>query len=185
MKTKLNAVLLTAVLGVLAAAAYADNVQTDFDHGVNFSQYQTYSWGQVKTTNPFYVDRIKNAVNQRLQAAGWKLVDSGGSVMVFATDNVHNQQELETTYNGFGGGWGFGWGWGGWGWGGPGFENSTQTTVNQPVGRLVIDMFDGSSKKLLWRGMATGDLSNNSDKNSKNLDKDIAKMFRNFPPAKA
>ena len=31
---------------------------------------------------------------------------------------------------------------------------------NQPVANLVFDLFDGNSKNLLWRGLATEDLSN-------------------------
>jgi hypothetical protein len=50
------------------------------------------------------------------------------------------------------------------------------------VGHLVVDVFDGNSKRLLWRGMASRDLSNNSDKNAKGLNQDIEKMMKNFPP---
>lgn len=166
-------------------AAFAGNVRVDFDHGVNFTQYHTYSWGNVKTSDPFYVDRIKRAVDQQLQAKGWRLVPSGGSVTVFASDNVHNQKEVQTMYDGLGGGWGGGWGWGGWRWGGgwgPGPEESTTTTTNQPVANLVIDMFDSATKKLLWRCLATEDLSSNANKNTKQLDGDIHKMFKDFPP---
>jgi hypothetical protein len=46
----------------------------------------------------------------------------------------------------------------------------------------VIDLFDTGSKGLLWSGLATQDLSNNSDKNTKSLDSDIGKMFKGFPP---
>jgi hypothetical protein len=46
----------------------------------------------------------------------------------------------------------------------------------------VIDLFDGSTKKLLWRGLATADLSTNAGKNTKSLDGDIGKMFKGFPP---
>jgi hypothetical protein len=70
---------------------------------------------------------------------------------------------------------------GGWG-AGPGFGESTTTTSNQPVANVVIDLFDTSSKGLLWRGLATQDLSNNSDKNTKSLASDIGKMFKGFPP---
>jgi hypothetical protein len=82
------------------------------------------------------------------------------------------------------GGWG-GWGWGGWGWGGgwgSGVGEATTTTTNQPVSNLVIDLFDASTKKLLWRGLATEDLSSNAQKNTKSLDGDVAKMFKGFPP---
>jgi hypothetical protein len=108
-----TAILAAALMGT--ATAFAGNVQTDYNHTANFSQYQTYSWGKVKTTDPFFVTRVQNAVNQQLQAKGWKLAPTGGSVTVFATDNVHDQQEIQTMYDGLGGGWGGGWGWGGWG----------------------------------------------------------------------
>src|ERR1700761_4548011 len=112
-----TACLAVALIGS-GSLAFAGNVQTDFDHSANFSQFTSYSWGSVKTTDPFYVSRVQSAVNQQLQAKGWQLVPSGGSVTVFATDNVHDQQQIQTMYDGLGGGWGAGWGWGGWGWGG-------------------------------------------------------------------
>jgi Domain of unknown function (DUF4136) len=164
-----------------ASSAFADEIKTDYDHGVNFSAFHTYSWGKVTSKNPFFKDRIKEAIDKDLQAKGWQLAPAGGAVTIFATDNVHNEQELETMYDGMGGGWGGGWGWGGWG-GMGGMGDATTTTVNQKTGKLVIDMFDGNSKKLLCRGSATSDLSSNSNKNTKNLDSDIAKMLKNFPP---
>jgi hypothetical protein len=59
-----------------------DNPQTvrPYDHSVNFSQYSTYSWGKVQTSNPFFVSRIQQAVDKQLQAKGWKLMPTGGSV---------------------------------------------------------------------------------------------------------
>jgi len=185
MKSASHLLLAIALLFGSSAVVFGGNVRMDYDHSVDFSQYHTYSWGQVKTSDPFYVDRIKQAVNQRLQAKGWRLVPSGGAVTIFATDNVHNQKETQTMYDGLGGGWGGGWGWGGWGWGGgwgPGIGDATTTTTNQPVANLVIDMFDSTSKKLLWRCLATEDLSTNANKNTKQLDGDIAKMFKDFPP---
>ncbi len=186
MKSASHLLLATALLFGSSAAVFAGNVRMDYDHSVNFSQYHTYCWGQVKTSDPFYVDRIKQAVNQRLQSKGWRLVASGGAVTVFATDNVHNHKETQTMYDGIGGGWGGGWGWGGWGWGGgwpqSDFGDATTTTSKQPVGNLVIDMFDSTSKKLLWRCLATEDLSTNANRNTKQMDGDIAKMFKDFPP---
>jgi Domain of unknown function (DUF4136) len=178
-------------LGILllgfSIIAFADNVRTDYDHGANFAQYHTYSWGKVQTSDPFYVERIQQAVDSQLQAKGWQRVPSGGDVTIFATDSVHNQKEVQTFYDGMGGGWGGGWGWGRWGWrggwAGPGgLGEATTTTTNQPVGNLVIDIFDGKSKNLLWRGLATADLSTNAGKNTKSLDRDISKMFKDFPP---
>ena len=185
MKRYMQAALIVIILMGGSMAAFAGDVRTDYDHTANFSQYNTYSWGKVKTSNPFYVDRIQQAVNKQLQAKGWTLQPTGGSVTVFATDNVHDQQEVQTFYDNMGLGWGGGWGWGGWGWGGgwgPGLDTATTTTTNQNVGNLVIDIFEGNSKKLLWRGLATENLSSNDNKNTKMVDGDINNMFKNFPP---
>jgi len=187
MKRYMQVALMAIVLTASSMAAFAADVRTDYDRTTNFSQYSTYSWGKVQTSNPFFVSRIQQAVDKQLQTKGWKLVPTGGSVTIFATDNIHNQQEMQTMYDNFGGGWGWGWGWGGWGWGGgwanPGIGTATTTTVDQPVANLVIDLFDGSSKKLLWRGLATEDLSSNAVKNTKMVDGDIHNMFKDFPKA--
>jgi hypothetical protein len=47
---------------------------------------------------------------------------------------------------------------------------------------LVIDLYDGKTKQLIWRGSTESVLSDKVEKNEKNLDKGVAKMFKNFPP---
>ena len=160
-----------------ATAALAQQVKTDYDRGANFAQYKTYSWEHVKTKDPLDVDRIKNAVNAALAAKGWTRVDSGGDVSIVAMEITQNQQTLNTFYDGFGGGWGFR------RFGGGGFGEATTTTDTYKVGTVVVDLFDTKTKQLIWRGSSSDTLSNNSDKNIKNLDKGVNKMFRHFPPA--
>jgi hypothetical protein len=163
--------------------AHADSVKSDYSHSVDFSSFHTYSWGDVKTANPLYVDRVRQAVDQALQAKGWQLVPNGGDTTVFANGQIRNEQQLETMYNSLGPGWGGGWGWGGWGWGrGGGFGTATTTTTTQPVGSLVIDIFTVTDKKLAWRGIIERDISDKAEKNTKGLDKDIQKLFKDFPP---
>jgi Domain of unknown function (DUF4136) len=186
MKNGLRLLLAGTLLLGSSLVARADNVRTDYNHQANFSQYHTYCWGKVQTTDPFFASRIQQAVDKQLQSKGWQLTTTGCSVTVFATDNLHNQKETQTMYDGLGGGWGGGWGWGGWGWRGgwadPGFGTATTTTTNQPVSNLVIDLFDASNKSLLWRGLATANLSNNASRNTNSLNNDVAKMFKGFPP---
>lgn len=160
----------------LAAASFAQHVKTDYDRNANFAQYKTYSWEQVKTKDPLDVDRITNAVNAALATKGWTQVDSGGDVCIMAMEITHNQQTLNTFYDGFAGGWG---------WrrfAGGGFGEATTTTETYKVGTVVVDLFDANTKQLIWRGSSSDTLSNNSDKNIKNLDKGVEKMFKNFPP---
>jgi hypothetical protein len=159
-----------------ATALFAEQVKTDYDRGVDFSQYKTYSWETVQTQDPLWVGRIKDAVNAALAAKGWTQAPSGGQVAIVAMDMTKNHQTLNTYYDGFGGGWG---------WrrfGGAGFGDATTTTENYKVGTLVIDLYDASSKQLIWRGSASDTLSDKSETNIKNLDKGVQKLFNHFPP---
>ena len=167
---------LMAIMLLFAGKSSAQQVKTDYDRGANFGQYKTYSWAQVKTKEALDVDRIKTAVNAALAAKGWTQVDSGGDVCIVAIEITQNRQTLNTFYDGFGGGWG---------WrrfGGGGFGEATTTTETYKVGTLVVDLFDAKTKQLIWRGTSSNTLSNNSDKNIKNLDKGADKMFKHFPP---
>jgi hypothetical protein len=159
---------------LLAAVSFAQQVKTDYDHNANFAQYKTYSWEKVQTSDPLVVDRIKSAVNGALAANGWTLVSSGGDVEVFAVETTKDQQTLDTFYNGFGGGRRWGWG---------GFGDATTTTETYKVGTLVVDLFDGKTEKLIWRGSSSDTLSDKADNNTKNLDKGVKKMFAHFPPS--
>src|SRR3984957_17530907 len=164
-----------AMFFALTVASFAQQVKTDYDHNANFGQYKTYSWEKVQTKDPLMVDRIKDAVNSALAAKGWTLVPSGGDVEVFAIETTQNQQTLDTFYNGFAGArrWGFG----------GGFGDATTTVETYRVGTLVVDLFDSKTEKLIWRSSSSDTLSDKADKNTKNLDKGVNKMFQHFPPA--
>src|ERR1700733_2093824 len=167
---------LIGMMFLFAATSPAQQVKTDYDRVVNFGQYKTYSWEQVKTRDTLDIDRIKAAVNAALAAKGWTQVDSGGDVSIVAMEITRNQQTLNTFYDGLGGGWG---------WrrfGGGGFGEATTTTETYKVGTVVVDLFDTKTKQLIWRGAESDTLSSNSNKNIKNLDKGVEKMFKQFPP---
>ncbi|HUN83314.1 MAG TPA: DUF4136 domain-containing protein [Terracidiphilus sp.] len=161
--------------GILSTVSMpAQQIRADYDRAVNFSRYKTYSWGKVHSENPLWVDRIKDSVNSALAAKGWNEVDSGGSVSIMAMEITETHRTLDTYYDSFGGGWR-------WGRGG-GFGDATTTEDTYRVGTLVIDLFDSNTKMLVWRGSASDILSNKSDKNIKNLNKSVAKLFSGFPP---
>ena len=63
-----------------------------------------------------------------------------------------------------------------------GMGMSTTTPEVTKVGNVVVDIFDAHSKKLLWHGKDSDDLSSNSDKNIGKMQKDIKNMFKHFPP---
>ena len=173
MKKHARPVLTLMLLGALVVLA--KEVVTDYDHSADFQQYKTYSWTRVKAGDPLWADRITRAVDAQLVAKGWSKVDADGDVAVTAFGSTREQPTLTTFYDGFGGGWR----WRGVG----GFGDSTTTVDTYKVGTLVVDLFDSSTKKLIWRGSASDTLSDKSDKNIKTLDKGVQKMFDRFPPS--
>jgi hypothetical protein len=156
-----------------AAASSGQQVKTDYDRNANFSQYKTYSWEKLHTQDPLWIDRIKEAVNAALTAKGLTPVESGGDLAIIAMETTQNQPTLNTFYEAFGGGWR---------WREGVFRTATTTLDNYKVGTLVVDLFAAHTKTLIWRGSSSDTLSDKSDKNIKNLDKGVRKMFDHFPP---
>lgn len=140
-------------VAMLSAVVLANHVTVDYDHAMNFGHVKTYSWSQLQTS--IWDGRLKDAINLELAAKRWTEVRSGGDVALVAVERTSS------------------WRWEGFG---------TPTAASGEVGTLVVSMFDGKSKDLIWRGKVSSDLSSNPDKNTKKLYEDVQKMFKNFPP---
>jgi hypothetical protein len=174
-KRLLATITLSLVSLLFSTAALAQKINVDWDRSANFSSFHTYAWEpSPHPAKGFWNDRILSAVDGQLQAKGLTKVDSNPDLWVVYSNSIHDQQELVGTNYGFGPYWGWGW------WGPP-----TQTVYNTYVtkqGTLVVEIADAKNKQLLWRGDATDTISDNSNKNIKNLDKAIDKLFKNYPP---
>ncbi len=147
------------------------SVHTDYDHHVNFSQFKTFSFAHVQTDNPLYEQRIKDEVTKDLQSKGLSLAPSGGDLEVTAVGAAHTEKEYQTFYNNPGFGYFYG-----------GFGGIQATTVRHyRVGTLVMDMYNGQNKNLVWRGTVSRGVSGSADENTGKLDDAIDVMLKNFP----
>jgi hypothetical protein len=163
------------VAAAFACIAWAASVSTDYDHKADFAKYHTYSWLGVKAGNSLWQDRITTAVDAQLAAKGWTKAPSGGDASVSAFGRLTEQETMETFYDGFPG-----WGWRRWGGGGEGM--ATTSIIPERVGNLTVDVFDGGTKQLIWRGQGSDVLSSKPDKNDKKMEKTVEDMFKKFPP---
>jgi len=178
---KTYALALFGLLFCNRLSLFAVITSTDYDHSSNFSQYKTFSWLKVQAGDSLWADRIQQDVDAQLTAKGWTEVESNGNASITAFRSTQEQPTLETFYDGFGGGWGWR---GRGGFGGDGMGMSTTTTEDTKVGTIVVDIFDSQTKQLLWRGKESSDLGNNAEKNTKSLAKDMADLFKRFPPSR-
>jgi hypothetical protein len=172
MKIARKSMLALAAAAISASFAMTQEVHTDYDKKADFSQYHTYIWArQPKMSNPLAAQRVVEDVNAQLNAKGWTLVTENADVAIVANGAIKDQETLETFYNGFPG-----WRWYWWD------TTATTTVEHYTVGTLVVDLFDVKSKQAIFRGTATGTLSEKPQKNDEKLDKAVEKMFKEFPP---
>jgi Domain of unknown function (DUF4136) len=178
-------VTLLLSLSLMITCAYSQDIHYNYDRSANFASYKTYQWVDLPGPSGAVLDQlidhdIKRAIDEQLTQKGLTRVESGGDLQV----GYHAilREEKAVNLNGFGTGAGP-WGWGG----GLGSFNSaavigqTSTITN---GMLMIELYDPAKKQLIWRGDATKtmDIKNNPDKNYKNLQKAMTKLFKSYPP---
>lgn len=172
-KRQISAVAILVLL--ISTAAFAQKTNIDWDRGANFSQYHTYAW--QKSPHPakgFWDQRIIENVDKQLAAKGFTKVDANPEVWVVYSKSIHEQKELVGSGYAYPPGWGWGYAWG-----------PTPQVYNTWVtkeGTLVVEMSDAKAKTLLWRGSVTDTITDNSNKNIKNLDNAVAKLFKGYPP---
>jgi len=172
MKIAQRLAMLFATL-LVTTLAFSREVRVDYDHHANFERYRTYSWAKVETPNSLWDERVKEAIDRALLSKGWTPVPDGGDISIVAVGTTKEKRTLRTFYDGFDG----------WLWGG--FADATTYEDTYEVGTLIVDMFDTRTKKLIWRGSASDVVSSKPDKNIKELEKAVDKMFEHFPPGQA
>jgi hypothetical protein len=160
---------LAAALLLLPLAAFAQTVTTDSDSKAPFGTYKTYAWAQgTAAQNPLNETRIHDGVDAKMVAAGFKLVKDNADVYVASHAVAEEKKELNAM--GMGGGLRFGGG------------SATARVDTYVVGSLVVDLYDGKTKQLVWRGTATDTMSDKPEKNADKITKALDKMFKAYPP---
>jgi hypothetical protein len=164
-------VLVVAVMGCCVAAA--QEVLGNFILGTDFSKYHTYTWFRIEGNA--YPDQIvdaqiKQSVDSQLASKGLSKTDNDKADLYvgyqIAVDHVKQ-------WTGYDMGDGFRW---------SGMPAATSSTIG--VGTLVLDVYDPTTKQLVWTGTATKTLdpSSNQEKNMQNLNKTTEKLLKNYPP---
>jgi hypothetical protein len=160
-------------LALLAGTAIsAQDVRYNFMPGTDFAKYRTYKWVPIEGgahPNQIADAEIKSAVDSQLAAKGLTKTDSDKADLLVGYQVAVDKEKQWNAYSM--GGARFG-----------GMGSATSSTISN--GSLVLDMYDPTSKQLVWTGTATKTLnpSSNQEKNQKNLDKAMGKLLKNYPP---
>jgi len=172
-RTRMAKVGMGLVLALLACGVtQAQDVRYNYMPGTDFAKYHTYKWVMIEGgshPNQIVDAQIKQSVDSQLAAKGLTKTDSDKADLYVGYQIAVDQQKQWNAY-GMGGRWG------------GGMASAQSSTIN--IGTLVLDMYDPSTKQLVWTGNATKtiDPSSNQEKNQKNLDKAMQKLLKNYPP---
>ncbi len=185
MKHMIRLAVLAVVL-VTIGAAYGQDTHYNYAPGTNFAAYKTYQWVDAGGAVPDeLIDQsIKRAIDEQLAQKGLTKVDKNADLYVSYQAVIREEKAINLlgSSNNLGG---FG-PWDG-GWGGGLRTGSLQgQTSTIPVGTLLVNLYDAGNKQMIWRGDATKtvELKKDPDKNYKNLQKAMTKLFKNYPPMK-
>lgn len=169
---------LLSVFLFMVVCAYGQDVHYNYDRAANFAAYKTYQWVDLRSgvTDQLIDQAIKRSIDEQLVQKGLTKVESGADLQVGYQAVIDLEKGVNLSAWGTRGGAG---GLGGWD---SGTVTGQSSTI--PVGMLLVNLYDRATKQLLWRGDAskTIDLKKDPDKNYKNLQKAMTKLFKNYPP---
>jgi len=158
---------------LLSACSNTPTVTTDHSPTATFSSYRSYMWiGKPDNMAPLMQQRMVDSVEEQLQKLGWTQ-SPNADVAIAAHAVLSQKQTLDTMYSGPA--------YRGWGWSGWGVGSSTTTVRTYNVGTLIIDMFDTKTRQGIWRGTASGTLTDSPESRSGRVHAGVEKMFEKFP----
>ena len=154
------------VICLFPMAAFAQKTSVDYDKSIDFAKYTTYAWRDGRPApNPLVDQRILDAVDRQLAAKGWTKTGAAPSALVIYRAGVDVQRELNGWSNG------------------PRWSGMGRVTIDErKIGQVLIDIYDASTERLLWRGFASDTISDSADKNEHRINDAMTKLFKQFPP---
>jgi hypothetical protein len=182
-------VLAIALAAALIQPGCAVTVRTDFDHGADFSSYQTFDWlappqressaVESESRDPFSSNslldkRIRAAVERSLDARGYRrAVEADADIRLNYHVIFRDKLVASGTDFGFYNRYRYG-----------GFGTGFDFSVRQyQEGTIIVDVVDRATDQLVWRGWAA---SRNNDGNydEAEISYTIEKILEQFPPGR-
>jgi hypothetical protein len=181
MRTPFGALVLAGAVAAATAYASSITVEAKADPAADFSRYKTYSWTEMKEVRSEAVKkRIVSAVDAQMKRKGFVRKDDGADLKVA----VHPSLSKEYPTHSYDAGWEYGWGT----WAPPFGDIGTGSALGAsiPIGTVMVDLVDVSTKKLVWRGAARSPLDSEASAEQKQelVDDAMEKLFKKFPPKK-
>lgn len=177
---------------VLAGCSTTSSIITDYDRDAQFNDYKTFYWAdefkmkkQNSEEDPLFYNsliqaRMKNAIEQQMEARGFTLSEEKPDLLVNASVQMEEDQSggsyaspylypYSPFHSGFGHSFGHFYGFYG-----------TQGTSSHMAGAIVVQLIDRSKKQLVWQGYAPDILHTDTENKRKELNDAIVDIFSRY-----
>jgi hypothetical protein len=185
MKINFALIILAAFL---ASACSSMKITADYDKAADFTKYKTisfYGWAKESENllSKFDKERIEKSFANEFSKRGFSFVDKGGDLVV-SLYIVVDQKTGTTAYTNHYGNRGYGY-YSPWAWG-MGYSTTTYHDYDYQVGTLICDVFDATSKELIWQGVASGEINEDPKNRERNIPRVVSAIMGKYPipPAK-
>jgi hypothetical protein len=167
MKTKI--VFCALAICLATSFAMAQQVSVNYNHQANFSQYHTYAWGSNNTNqiqNSILAQVAQQDIDSAIANKGLqKVAESQNPDLILTASGGEREQTS----------------WNAWGMRGIGGGMGGISPEQNVISTMVVSLYDTKARELVWRGIAQDTLNNNGNKNQKEVEKAVEKMFKQWP----
>ena len=172
-----NVASITVLSLLLGGCAASMAIQAEGDPAVSFDSYGTYAWspnqrasGDVRVT-PALTTQIRDDIDQHLADKGYVRVDTGADFSVTWLVTIEGETIVQTLDY----------------YSGSNFKatvgNTGPTARRYEEGMLIIDVMEGQSDRLIWRGTATAEVRQrpSMEERSSRVADAVQKVLAEFP----
>ncbi|HAB28064.1 MULTISPECIES: DUF4136 domain-containing protein [Xanthomarina] len=161
---------------LLLSSCSSVRVASDYDKEADFTKYKTFAFykpGIDKAEiNDLDKRRMLRAIESEMLAKGFTKSETPDLLVSIFTKSREKVNVQSSGYYPYG----YGWGWSPYYWG------SYNTVTTSTEGVLYIDLIDANKKELVWQGVGTGYLSQNTSKKEERINEFVASIMEKYPP---
>ena len=165
------------------------SVTSDYDKGVDFKKYKTFSFYHLKTTgevSQVNADRLVNAIVLEMKGKGFVESSDNPDLLINAVTVLTEKEAVSVSseyygYRGYYRPYAYGYGYG-YGTGYPVENTAAVNSYNYRDGTIMIDILEAKSEKLIWEGTGTAEINTKPSDPAKVISYAVAKIMESFPP---
>ena len=158
-----------ALLLVVTAAAWGQQVSVNYNHSASFSQYHTYAWGSNNTNairNSILAQVAEQDIDNAMSQKGFQKVTEAQNPDIILTASGGEREQTS---------------WNAWGMRGIGGGMGGISPQENVEATMIVSLYDAKAQSLIWRGIAQNTLNSNGNKNQQMVEKAVQKMFKQWP----